>query len=330
MSQTTEAHELGALLVSRGLINKNAAIRLLGGGVSSVVAQITDGGNRFVAKSPRSRFSVADEWSVARERGIVEAEILRFVENKLGTLATPRVIANDVDAIVLLESAFGDEKSLCPTYKSELLAGRMHSDVARCVGQGLRALHALSVPDFLDSELTHNLFLSQRIDPYFVTSAQRHPDLEAEFESVISSLVHPKVKRIVHGDANPKNILCLDNAGAALIDWEVVHVGDPSFDLAMMSAHLLLKALREGTHNCVDSLVREWGAFWAGYGEADDEALVIKVMGAIMLARLWGKSRVDYLDPEAIKRAERVGRAALEGDISSVSQTTAALLEGLS
>ena len=46
---------------------------------------------------------------------------------------------------------------------------------------------------------------------------------------------------LVHGDYSPKNILVHDGR-LILLDHEVIHFGDPAFDLGFSMAHLLSKA----------------------------------------------------------------------------------------
>ena len=46
---------------------------------------------------------------------------------------------------------------------------------------------------------------------------------------------------LVHGDFSPKNILVHDGR-LILLDHEVIHFGDPAFDLGFSMAHLLSKA----------------------------------------------------------------------------------------
>ena len=46
---------------------------------------------------------------------------------------------------------------------------------------------------------------------------------------------------IVHGDAGPANFLYADNKVTALLDWELVHYGDPMADLAMLAIRKLFQ-----------------------------------------------------------------------------------------
>jgi aminoglycoside phosphotransferase len=46
---------------------------------------------------------------------------------------------------------------------------------------------------------------------------------------------------IVHGDAGPANFLYADGKVTALLDWELVHYGDPMADLAMLCLRMLFQ-----------------------------------------------------------------------------------------
>ena len=54
-------------------------------------------------------------------------------------------------------------------------------------------------------------------------------------------------RALVHGDVSPKNIL-VGPAGPVFLDAECAWWGDPAFDLAFCSAHLLLKTVWKPAH----------------------------------------------------------------------------------
>jgi len=91
-----------------------------------------------------------------------------------------------------------------------------------------------------------------------------------------------------------------------VLDWEVVHFGNPGYDVGQMLTHLILKA----------AAFPQWGAryfatslaFWEGYREMTSERITATVsdeavlqIGALLLARLDGKSPVDYLTEPAAR-----------------------------
>src|SRR6202000_958848 len=92
------------------------------------------------------------------------------------------------------------------------------------------------------------LFDSLRLDPYYRHVAARRPEHAAALGQLIADCTGYRPARLVHGDFTPKNVLT--TAGPpVLLDWEVVHAGDPAFDLGMLSAHLRFRESRPGAGN---------------------------------------------------------------------------------
>jgi aminoglycoside phosphotransferase (APT) family kinase protein len=69
-----------------------------------------------------------------------------------------------------------------------------------------------------------SVFLDSRMEPL--------PTLDRLFGWLIDHAPEPARLSVVHGDLRPGNFLYLDGALVALLDWEMVHVGDPVEDLA--------------------------------------------------------------------------------------------------
>src|SRR6202021_3231686 len=106
-----------------------------------------------------------------------------------------------------------------------------------------------------------------------------------------------------HGDISPKNILH-GTAGPVFLDAECAWFGDPAFDLAFCLNHLLLKGAREGadrTHYIValSALANAYlaGVDWESAMEA--EARAAALLPALFLARVDGKSPVEYITRES-------------------------------
>jgi aminoglycoside phosphotransferase (APT) family kinase protein len=113
----------------------------------------------------------------------------------------------------------------------------------------------------------------------------------------------------VHGDYSPKNMLVRGDH-IFLIDFEVVHWGDPAFDSGFLVNHLLLKALHQPRF-CrlyIEAAREFWWALAAGLGAAGDsdfEPMTVRHLGALMLARIDGKSPVEYIRDESTKERTR-------------------------
>jgi tRNA A-37 threonylcarbamoyl transferase component Bud32 len=187
-------------------------------------------------------------------------------------------------------------------WKTLLLEGEADPSVATRLGTFLTALHA-SEADIGSAES----FEAQRVDPYLRTIRQRHPELAGRIGEYVDRLLGTR-RCLVHGDYSPKNVLVGDE-GLWVIDWEIVHRGDPAFDVAFLLNHLLLKTIhrphaREGYEAC-------GRAFVDAYDPALDMPYVFGLVGCLMLARVDGKSRAEYLTDPGRETARATGVALL-------------------
>jgi hypothetical protein len=210
-------------------------------------------------------------------------------------------------------------------WKTELLAGRVDLAVVDALARGMTALHQRAVPAALAGADGAALFDSLRLDPYYRHVAARRPEHAAALGQLIADCTGYRPARLVHGDFTPKNVLT--TAGPpVLLDWEVVHAGDPAFDLGMLTAHLLLKAARTRPVKASPLWPAAWTLARAYQGPADP-GLAVRHTGAIMAARLWGKSPVEYLTGKAERGvAAAIAERALHGGYGSLTT----LLDGIS
>ncbi len=110
-----------------------------------------------------------------------------------------------------------------------------------------------------------------------------------------------------------------------LVDWEVTHAGDASFDLATLTAHLLLKSLRSLETERNAPLLESSKRFWDAYDGPADLMRALRHTGAVMLARLFGKAPVEYLPAEAERATVYdVARLALDGQFTDINELVAA------
>lgn len=271
------------------------------------MATVRDGRDEWLAKFPLEQLAVREEWTVDRARILREAKVLAYLDGHVGPLRVPRLRFVDHAAKVIGMELIAPP---APTWKELLLAGSAGAHTATLVGAGMAALHRLPVPESLPGQEGTDLFRALRIDPYYRTTAARVPGLAPALAALVDdSLQVAEVAGVlVHGDLNPKNVLVPDGA-PVLLDWEIAHAGDPAFDLGMLTAHLLLKSCRVGHAR---RHLADVEAVWSAYDGPADAGLAVRHAGAVMAARLVGKSPVDYL-PEPATRAEvlRVAYAAL-------------------
>jgi aminoglycoside phosphotransferase (APT) family kinase protein len=216
-----------------------------------------------------------------------------------------------------------------PLWKAELRAGRADPAFASLVGERLARVHAATAgrPEVARQFATDAGFYAIRLEPYLVATARVHADLAPALHALVERTAQTRLA-LVHGDVSPKNIL-VGPAGPVFLDAECAWYGDPAFDLAFCLNHLLLKCAwvpqaQAGFVACFDALARAYlaGASW----ESADalEARAAALLPGLLLARVDGKSPVEYLQQDEQKaRVRQVAHALL----SSPPQRLSTVLE---
>jgi tRNA A-37 threonylcarbamoyl transferase component Bud32 len=280
---------------------QSAQCRPLSGGVSSDIWLISSGDHRLVVKRPLKDLKVAEEWQAPLARSRSEADWLRTV-GELVPGACPKVLAFDADqCLIALEYL---EPSAYSLWKTDLMAGRVDVSVAEAVGSRLGLIHRLTAarPELATRFGTDDLFQSLRVEPYLRRIAQRHPSLHGAVDDLVRITMTTRLA-LVHGDVSPKNIL-VGPSGPVLLDAECAWWGDPAFDAAFCLNHLLLKSL-QSPPSVRHDLSSAFGAFVTAYAasvdwEEPDVTLtrVARLLPALLLARVDGRSPVEYLGSE--------------------------------
>lgn len=288
----------------------------LSGGVSSAVVLCETPRERYVLKQPMPEFAVAERWIVDTVRAKVEYEVGRFLHTYFGRHIIQILAYDHVDDILVMKAAPRGWK----TWKEHMLKGEVRPETGRSAGRLLAGIHALGQD--LDDPMTFrhdDLFREQRIDPYFVTAAQREPAAKERLED-LSARFFERFD-LVHGDFSPKNLFT-DPAMAEvrLIDHEVATRGDAAFDLGFCLTHLVMKGVHLPNHRAV--LHETATTLLQVYQDArpDDERdplyareeRALAWLGACLLARAVGKSRAEYLTEGQRERVRKLGLSILD------------------
>ncbi len=284
----------------------NPAIRPLGGGVSSDILQIEDGDRRIVVKRALEKLKVKDEWFADTVRNRYEQDYMRYA-NEVAPGSVPRILHADTVHNFFAMEYLGDGWA---NWKTELLAGRVESCYARPAGETLAAIHRASWDDGALRERfsTTPNFFKLRIEPYLLTTGARNPALGSLFQAEARRLEGTSLA-LVHGDFSPKNIMLAANpARLVILDCEVAWFGDPAFDLAFFLNHLLLKALhrpalKEDYLSLGTAFLETYRAGLDRHWSAQLEARTTRLLLMLLLARVDGKSPVEYLLNQTEKQA---------------------------
>lgn len=299
-----------AQLRSVGLIGAGEVmLDPLTGGVSCDVWKVETPSGPIVVKRPLPQLRVAAEWLAPVERGTSEVRWLRRARGVDARLA-PEVLA---------ELPTGHAFAMrflpgCPVWKDELMAGRVDIAFAAAVGQGIAAVHAATAHSETDRAGFPNddMFRALRVDPFLLYVAQHDAILAPALTTLADDLLSRKIA-LVHGDVSPKNIL-VSEGGPVFLDAECAVYGDPAFDLAFCTTHLLLKAVWSGDARLNVAAAALVDAYRGGIDWEDSGGLLLragKLAAALLLARVEGKSPAPYLSNPDHQRIVRDQARAL-------------------
>jgi 5-methylthioribose kinase len=295
-------------LRERGTVPAGAPVTIteLSGGISNCVLRAEWPGGCVVVKQSRPELRVEADWPFVRSRIHVERDCMRYL-GQLVPGCVPRVVFADEERYLFGMTCAPPGGAV---WKDELLAGRIDPAAAERAAALLARIHAGAAGDEAARErfADQTVLIQGRIDPYHLTAADANRD--------IAELVHEEVERLlatqrtlVLGDYAPKNTFVYPD-GILVLDFEVAHWGDPGFDVAFCLNHLCLKAFRFPER--ARALLGAARAFWAAYagavGPADArvaEASTALELGCLMLARIDGKSPVEYIHEEPLRDAVR-------------------------
>ncbi len=295
----------------------------LTGGVSSDIWRIDTAHGPVCAKRALPKLRVAADWHAPIERNLYEARWMSVADAAVPGSA-PRVLGQHPGLGVLVMSYHAPAEHRL--WKERLREGEADLETARQVGRSLVSIQAYSAASAelsgrFDSDA---IFFDIRLEPYLLATARQHPELAARLEELVAQTQSNKLA-LVHGDVSPKNIL-LGPRGPVFLDAECAWWGDPAFDLAFCLNHLLLKCLwtpraRDDFLCCFDALAKAYleGVDWEPRAAIEHRAAAL--LPGLFLARVDGKSPVEYLTSDAQRQAvRRVARQLLLHPVARLAE----------
>lgn len=301
--ELTESTTAG-YLQERGVIPRGVPTmgESLGGGISNRVIRVTWDGGCLVAKQPLPRLRVEADWAFSLDRAEVEERCMRYLGHILPPGSVPKVLYSDrTDHVFAMTCAPGGGE----VWKDALLRGEIDESTAVRAGSLLALLHCRAADDpqareYFDDQA---VLVQGRIDPYHRTASTRHPALAQAIDEEVARLLATR-ESLVLGDYSPKNVIVYADR-LLILDFEVAHWGDPAFDTAFCLTHLVLKACR--LPKLADAYLAVAAAFWNAYWEAGGsrfdavERHTVTELGCLLLARIDGKSAIEYISDESRK-----------------------------
>jgi aminoglycoside phosphotransferase (APT) family kinase protein len=272
----------------------------LEGGVSNRTVRVDrPSGESWVLKQALPKLRVAQDWFSNIVRVHREALGLRWLERLAPPGAVPAFLFEDHHHHFFAMRAVAHPHE---NWKTRLLRGCVDADVVREFGTLLGLIHRRAFEQsqevaqaFGDREF----FESLRLEPYYRFTATQHPEAVAFLNGLVEETLSTRLT-LVHGDYSPKNIL-IHQRKLVLLDHEVIHFGDPTFDLGFALAHFLSKARHLPEHR--RSFLNAASEFWVSYREAAGglsalagftSRAVRQTLGCL-LARVSGRSPLEYL-----------------------------------
>jgi aminoglycoside phosphotransferase (APT) family kinase protein len=287
----------------------------LTGGVASDIWKVETSERTFALKRALAQLRVAQVWTAPVSRNA--SEVAWMLEaSRAAPGHVPAILASDAKAGVFAMTYLDPADH--PVWKALLRDGHADPAFAAAVGETLAAIHAATAGS---AEIAHRFdndetFRSIRIEPYLDATAKVHPDLSGPLARIADGVMATK-HALVHGDVSPKNILA-GPFGPVFLDAECAWYGDPAFDLAFCLNHLLLKCIwtpsaTAGFLAAFDALQNRYLAGVTWEPPADVEARAAALLPALLLARIDGKSPVEYITDAGDKnRVRRVARSFIE------------------
>lgn len=310
------------LMIDGVIDSQKVTLTPLTGGVSSEIYLVQDAQKRFVVKRALPKLNVAADWYADTSRNAMEHAYIRYVGELLPD-SVPRVTyANDQAGYFVMEYLEG-----FINWKQDLLAGRFDVEVAKMAGRILGKIHASS---WNDAGITGQFdaienFDQLRIDPYLRATAAKHPAVSRQLLEEASRLRESR-QCLMHGDYSPKNMLYQDQR-LVILDCEVACHGDAAFDLAFLLNHLTLKGLYHSPQRTTLPALFEAAseAYMAEMGTLASPVLcsVTRLLPMLILARVDGKSPVEYLKPDEQAKAREFAITHIlkpQTDLSTLAQ----------
>jgi len=305
-------------IIERG---ETIAVMPLTGGVASDIARGTVGSRQVGVKFALPKLKVRADWFAPVHRNAAEYQWLQVAAD----VAPASAVALLGHSVRLhgfaMEFISGDDAYL---WKTNLLAAANDHGEAATVGDLLGRIHTKSTePQFYtDGFKNRDDFHALRIEPYLLYTASKHADIASEITHIAKKL-HRAESVLIHGDVSPKNIFF--RAGKPIIlDAECATMGDASFDVAFCLNHLVLKAIHMPSVR--DRYLASALTLWQHYAPSITwepvlaiELRVCKLLPVLMLARVDGKSPVDYLAEQSRSTVRQISRQLIQSPVGQLS-----------
>lgn len=299
MVDIANLQELEDYLLARGYIaaGDGHAIHYCKGGVSGTVVFVERGEKTpMIVKQALAQLKTKEVWECDPNRMGIEYDSNRIYHELMPENA-PEVYFYDQENYIYGREAVPDD---CVMWKANLMDGLLDFEVARKSIETLVTVHnrCAGNPEIAERFADKSIFFGLRIDPYIRFTARKYPAYKDQAAWIEDRMLNSGIS-LVHGDYSPKNIMVIGR-GISVLDYEVAHYGHPAFDLAFFANHFILKSIRfpEYAGAFIDMLRYMLSIYMDNMVYMDKremEETTVRTLAFLMLARVDGKSPVEYL-----------------------------------
>ncbi len=305
-----EAHaQLRTYLVAHGHLGPDDCpeFETLTGGVSNRTVWVRrENRADWVIKQALAKLRVQVDWFSAPERIGREAAGLRWLGRIIPGHVPEFVFTDDSHHLLCMSAVPAPHQN----WKAMLLNGQTDLDHARQFGRILAEIHnaADDIPELKTAFADRAFFEELRLEPYYQYTASQVPAAARFLNELIADTRRRKLA-LVHGDYSPKNVLVYRDR-VIILDFEVIHFGDPAFDLGFSLTHLLSKAhfLPHKRADFFEMSLEYWREYARNRPETAEnrqENAAIRHTLACLLARVAGRSPLEYFDDGHRRRQAR-------------------------
>lgn len=308
--------------------------RVLPGGVSNRTVWVErTNGEAWVLKQALEKLRVKVDWFSSPERIHREALGMRWLLQLAPPGTITPLIFEDFNEHILAMQAVPMPHS---NWKSMLLAGDLQLAHIIQFAELLGTVHrnAWQQRAQLETLFADRIFFeSLRLEPYYAYTAWEVSEASPFLLALIEE-TRERRQSLVHGDYSPKNVLVYQDQ-LILLDHEVIHWGDPAFDLGFAMTHLFSKAhhLPRQRQAFGQAVLQFWRSYCSALGDTewttDLEARAIRHTLGCLLARVAGRSPLEYLNESERKQQQRAVLNLIKNPPYSVIELMRNFLEAL-
>ncbi len=282
---------------------KIVSYKRLKGGVSSEVYKVKTKNNYYCIKRCLNKLLVKKKWIVDVNRIAYEYLWLEHCNKILKKNIPHTYIYDEKNKYIVME--YFDNKNFS-TLKQLYFRKKVSLNTIKSISKHLFKIHQDSKNLKIKKKFSGNKknFFDLRLDAYFNEVGRVYPNYK-KYINKINKNYYENSSTLIHGDFSPKNIL-IGNKKIIYIDAECCNYGDPVFDLVFFSNHLLIKSIV--IKDCKKKFLKGYKIFYNEYLRKINQnnlkkfvERIIKMTPIMLLARIDGKSPVEYIKSNNIK-----------------------------